>query len=432
METMVRRTTADDSRAARNKLEFVLSDETKDRLGDVILASGWDLKNFKRNPIAMFNHDRDFPIGKWRNVHVEGKRLVGELEPAQRGTSARIDEILSLIEQGILRAVSVGFRPTKRELMEDNSGFIFQEQELLETSLVSVPANPAALQIARSLNISDDTLRRVFGEQAGNDNARTRSLALPTSTSADPRTAGKPNANDNQGQHPLSTFQAGIEARKNAVNASRDALTAHLTNLPDVPTDDDAKRTDDLTIVAERAQANLAQLQRAERLLGERTQQERTNLPAVVEQRPQYTGPAVRVPFAQPAHKLNPDDYLIRYFVGLIDQYNAKQRGEFISHAAALAARYGDTYAGDEKTKVVGEWLTRAASAVATTFTSGWASQLVQQVNASFMETLIPDSVYPRLAAAGLRVTFGSNGQINIPSRVTTPSLAGAFVLEGN
>ncbi|MBU0367985.1 hypothetical protein, partial [Acinetobacter baumannii] len=44
-------------------LTFVLSDATVDRYGDVIEAEGWDLRWFKRNPIALFGHSGDFPIG---------------------------------------------------------------------------------------------------------------------------------------------------------------------------------------------------------------------------------------------------------------------------------------------------------------------------------------------------------------------------------
>ena len=101
-----------------NGQEFVLSDETPDRMDDVILSDGWDLKNFKRNPIALFNHRSDFPIGKWSNLCVENKQLRGELELAPFGTSERIDEIRKLIDADILRAVSVGFRPLEVERRE--------------------------------------------------------------------------------------------------------------------------------------------------------------------------------------------------------------------------------------------------------------------------------------------------------------------------
>ena len=94
-------------------MEFILSDETIDRYGDVIKADGWDLTNFKKNPIALFGHRADFPIGTWENISTKGGELRGHLKIAPEGTSARIDEIRKLIEAGILKAVSVGFHPLK-------------------------------------------------------------------------------------------------------------------------------------------------------------------------------------------------------------------------------------------------------------------------------------------------------------------------------
>jgi HK97 family phage prohead protease len=148
---------------------FILSDETVDRVGDVIAADGWQLSNFKRNPIALFGHDQGFPIGTWADIKKGAGKLIARLEPALKGTSQRIDEIISLIEQRILRAVSVGFRPIEYEPRDGGRGLRYIRQELLETSVVSVPANPAALAVAKSLNISDATMAEVFGENAGSD-----------------------------------------------------------------------------------------------------------------------------------------------------------------------------------------------------------------------------------------------------------------------
>src|SRR4051794_30257826 len=164
--TVIHKTTV--ASAAGDPLTFVLSDATKDRMGDVIEPKGWVLDNFKQNPMALFNHNSSFPIGTWEDVKVQGGRLVGKLKLAARGTSDRIDEIISLVEQGILRAVSVGFSPIERKPLDDG-GIRFTKQELLETSLVSIPANPAAVQLARSLHVSDATMDVVFGKHATAD-----------------------------------------------------------------------------------------------------------------------------------------------------------------------------------------------------------------------------------------------------------------------
>lgn len=145
---------------------FVLSDDTIDRMGDVMHAAGAQLKAFKDNPIALFNHNPMMIVGTWKDIRVQGKRLVAKFEPAEEDTSTLVNEIRKLIAQGILKAVSVGFLPLKLAPNKDTGGYVIQEWELLEASLVSVPANPSALAISKRLQISETTQRLVFGDSA--------------------------------------------------------------------------------------------------------------------------------------------------------------------------------------------------------------------------------------------------------------------------
>jgi HK97 family phage prohead protease len=145
-------------------LEFILSDMTPDRYDDVIVADGWDLQNFQKNPIALFNHNPDFPVGRWEGLNIKDGALRGHLKMAPIGTSPRHDELHKLIDAGILRAVSVGFRPIESKPRGTSGGLVYTKSELVETSLVSVPANPNALLAARSMRISDATLNLVFAE----------------------------------------------------------------------------------------------------------------------------------------------------------------------------------------------------------------------------------------------------------------------------
>lgn len=143
--------------SADDPFEFIMSTEAEDRMGDVIVQSGWSLKEFRKNPIALFQHNHNMPIGSWREVRVVkdggGAQLRGKLAMAEKGTSKLVDEVRSLLEQRVLRAVSVGFRSTKAELMDDDDpwgGIRFLKQTLLETSVVSVPANQEALLATKS------------------------------------------------------------------------------------------------------------------------------------------------------------------------------------------------------------------------------------------------------------------------------------------
>jgi hypothetical protein len=72
--------------------DFVLSDESEDRMGDVIRSDGWILNQFKRNPIALFQHRSDFPY-----------RLALALEPVTNAHAAQPDGATNPVQQLELR-----------------------------------------------------------------------------------------------------------------------------------------------------------------------------------------------------------------------------------------------------------------------------------------------------------------------------------------
>jgi HK97 family phage prohead protease len=166
MTSIVRKTTE----GSVDNFDFCCSSDRVDRFGDIVVPSGIDLKDFARNPIALFNHRSDAPIGVWENMRVEGNELRGRLKLAPENTSPRIDEIRALVKAKVLRATSIGFVPTESEPITTNGkrtgGTKFLRSELVETSLVSVPANSDAVALAKSLKISAATQRLVF-KQAG-------------------------------------------------------------------------------------------------------------------------------------------------------------------------------------------------------------------------------------------------------------------------
>jgi HK97 family phage prohead protease len=168
-----------EANSSKRGMTFVASDESVDRYGDIIRARGWDLSHFKNNPVLLFGHDSSaVPIGKVPDVRVEGTRLVADVEFRPEGDSAAADDVYSALQGGFLSAVSVGFLPTAEpnaiwaaddpKHLSWPTGYEFVGQELLELSVVPVPANPQALALARSLHLSEATQRRllIFDERA--------------------------------------------------------------------------------------------------------------------------------------------------------------------------------------------------------------------------------------------------------------------------
>lgn len=163
-----------------DSLTFVLSDESVDRMGDVIRADGWSLDAFRKNPIALFGHDHSAIVGVWTDIKVVGKRLMGTLKLAAPGTSELVDVTRKLIEQKILKAVSVGFQPIEAKPRKDG-GYEYTRSALHEVSLVAVPANSNALAIAKCLSPSvADILFAKSGAQVGSDIGQlTQTLTTP-------------------------------------------------------------------------------------------------------------------------------------------------------------------------------------------------------------------------------------------------------------
>jgi len=148
---------------------FVASDETVDRYGDVVSLDGWDLANFRRNPVFLWMHSQYQPIGTVKKIGVEGDKLLAHVRFFDAGDSKMADDLWKLVKKRKLRAVSVGFTVKSddhieaiRDENERVTGYRFLQQELLELSLVSVPANPNALQVARSMGLPDDLIKQAL------------------------------------------------------------------------------------------------------------------------------------------------------------------------------------------------------------------------------------------------------------------------------
>jgi len=123
-----------------------------DRAGDSISAEAWakgGLSNFEKNPIILFNHNYDKPIGRATGLKVTDRGL--ELE-AKISKSAP-ESVCELIRDGVLGAFSVGFRVKDADYIQETDGLKIKDAELFEVSVVSVPCNQTAtFSLAKSFD----------------------------------------------------------------------------------------------------------------------------------------------------------------------------------------------------------------------------------------------------------------------------------------
>ena len=126
-----------------------------DRAGDIIESEAWTkggLENFKSNPIILFNHDYNKPIGRATGLEVTDKGL-----DITAKISKAAGDITHLVKDGVLGAFSVGFRCKDSEYMVESDGFKIKDAELFEVSVVSVPCNQGAtFGLSKSFDSMDE------------------------------------------------------------------------------------------------------------------------------------------------------------------------------------------------------------------------------------------------------------------------------------
>lgn len=154
-------------------IEFTVSTTSRDRDGDILEVDGFDLDNYKKNPVVLFAHDsRRPPIGRAVDIHIEKKSLVSRTEfmDVDVDISGFSDMIYRMVKGGFLKATSVGFLPIEVDLIQEDkksngvSGFHIKKMELLEYSIVPIPANPEALMRAKGAGINIAPLDSWFEE----------------------------------------------------------------------------------------------------------------------------------------------------------------------------------------------------------------------------------------------------------------------------
>jgi phage head maturation protease len=147
---------------------------------EYLVMRGIDLKRYRKNPIVLFNHDFNRPIGYAEKIEVD--REQGRLLLTVKfGRSARAAEAWQDVQDKILRAMSVAFLPDRESVRLVEEGQTYQKKGLditgpamvierwmpYENSVVSVPADPDALR--RDLDAAFDQLAEEVRQMADKD-----------------------------------------------------------------------------------------------------------------------------------------------------------------------------------------------------------------------------------------------------------------------
>ena len=125
-----------------------------DRMEERLEPQGLQLDDFMANPVLLAYHDHSKPVGRVNELDIQndGIKFTANVGNPKKGPLTDLQkEIRSLVSQGILKAVSVGFIPKKIKAPEYSDDgelvkeLVIEQWEIIELSIVSVPANQASL-----------------------------------------------------------------------------------------------------------------------------------------------------------------------------------------------------------------------------------------------------------------------------------------------
>ena len=168
-------------------ITFVASDGSRDSAHTVLNQQGWKLTRFNKNPIIGYNHnvysswdtkDVDFVIGKG-HAYVEDDKLMVDITFEPKEINELAEKVYQKVLFGSLNAVSVGFLPVGKGAWgkgneapgEPNETYYSAGQELLEISIVNIPANSNALKKGEDPNEEELNELRKEGVEAPADPA---------------------------------------------------------------------------------------------------------------------------------------------------------------------------------------------------------------------------------------------------------------------
>lgn len=131
-------------------IKFRISDNKPDRMGEIVDQESWDLSYYSTNPIVLWGHDPSEP----ENVLGQGASIETSLDGSETWATLALDDdinpkaalVWKQLLKGTLRCVSVGFIPHTQDTEDDMP--VLKDNELLEISIVPIPANPRAVALS--------------------------------------------------------------------------------------------------------------------------------------------------------------------------------------------------------------------------------------------------------------------------------------------
>lgn len=389
-----------------------------DRMGDVVEPMGAE---FAAEIPALWQHNHDEPVGHVRLGRPTPKGIPFTITLAKTdepgALKERLDEAWQSVKLKLVRAVSIGFRAIEYALME-GGGVRFLKTEILELSLVTVPANADCT--ITSIKSIDTTQRAASGQSAGEIDLSGATLVAPASPGASGKSATAAPVVAHSKAPKEGTIMKTIAERISAFQNARSEKSARMAAIMDEAGDEtldasQAEEHDNLDAEVKAIDAHIARLKSQEANLVATA----TSVDGVKDTK---TGSDVRGSTVQV--KAQPK---LEKGIGFARLAKVKALAKLDGESVRTVAKelYG------EESEIYG-LVTKAAVPAGTTADGNWAGALVGEgtnVIADFVEFLRPRTILGRFGQNG--VPSLRNVPFNVPLVGQTSGGQGYWVGEG-
>ncbi|MEM6413189.1 MAG: phage major capsid protein [Pseudomonadota bacterium] len=376
-------------------IEGIATTPTPDRMLDVVEPLG---ARFAQTIPLLWQHDHSAPVGEVRlgrstKDGIPFKATFNYPKPDYPKEMAdEINRAWVSVRDGLVKAVSIGFNGTASR-MNDKGGFVFDDYEIVELSLVTIPANPDAnINQIRSV---DRKMRAALGNASTTDKTPARAWAQTKKSF--------------QRKSKMTT----VSERISALEADENRILSAIKSIDVDNLDEDQEdKFDEL----EAELAGVRKMLRIARVQDNVTAKEKAK---PVEQKKSSDKPETKITNVRPNDNIPPGIPFARKALCL---YHANGN-------ALLASQIAEKYYPDDariaqslmfqKAAVDGGW---------TGDDAGWANTIAEPntIGTEFIDFLRPRTIIDQLASRMRRVPFN----VKVP-RMTT-DVGGAWFGEGN
>lgn len=381
----------------KRQISGVATTPTPDRENDVVDPMGLTF----RNPIPLLRmHKSDCPVGTavLSRPTKDGINFTASLpkidEPGE--LQERVDMAWQEVKLGLVRGVSIGFRSSEYSFMDDG-GIRWMAGEVLELSLVSIPANPDA---------TITQIRSVGQQERAASGKRTDRPQRPPAGAPAPQPVKAVKAGGHQMRKPLAEQISDFEATLGAKNARQDEIMDKAAERGETMTQEEMDEYKSLEGEIKAIEQHLVLLQdRQKRVVANAKEVQPSADPAP---RPGVQGVARSVPA-----QVKSSENTYGFARMLAARFIAREVQE-PAHQIAQQKGWGDSVVS--ALKLPRDVIEKAAIGAANTYDTNWASALVQYqvLQSEFIDLLRPASIISRIP--GLRrVPF----KVKIPRSTT-------------